>query len=66
MYVLYIHMYMLVSKAAILVVSDIKSRGQPACQEDQKKCKEESINVMHECDVERMYAVHHVLLCIIK
>jgi hypothetical protein len=35
----------------------------PACQEDQKKCKEESVNVMHECDVERMYAVYHVLYC---
>ncbi len=44
-----------------LVVSDIKSQGQPACREDQKKCKEESVNVMHECDVERMYAVYHVL-----
>jgi hypothetical protein len=42
-------------------VSDIKSQGQPASQEDRKKCKGESINVMHECDVERMYAVYRVL-----
>jgi hypothetical protein len=49
------------SQSAVSSVSDIKSQGQPACREDQKKCKEESINVMHECDVERMYAVYHVL-----
>jgi hypothetical protein len=34
-----------------VTVMDIKSRGQPACQEEQKTCKEESVNVMHECDV---------------
>ncbi len=45
----------------VITVSDIKSRGQPACQEDRKKCKEESVNVVHECDVERMYAVYRVL-----
>jgi hypothetical protein len=32
-------------------VMDVKSRGQPDCQEEQKACKEESLNVMHECDV---------------
>ncbi len=33
----------------LLTVTDIKSREQPACQEEQKTCKEESMNVMHEC-----------------
>jgi hypothetical protein len=42
-------------------VSDIKCQGQPACREDQKKCKEKNVNVMHECDVEKMYAVYRVL-----
>ncbi len=39
-------------------VSDVKSQGQPACQEDQKRCKkEEGVNAMHECDVDKMYAM---------
>ncbi len=35
----------------VITVMDIKGRGQPACQEEQKTCKEESMNVMHECDI---------------
>jgi hypothetical protein len=34
-----------------VTVSDIKSQGQPACQEEQKISREESINVIYECDV---------------
>ncbi len=52
---------MVVLGLVVLGVSDIKNQGQPACQDDQKKCKEESVNVMHECNVERMYAVYRVL-----
>jgi hypothetical protein len=36
-------------------VLDIKSQGQPACRENQKNCKEESVNAVHECDVDKMY-----------
>jgi hypothetical protein len=36
---------------SIISVSDIKSQGQTACHEEQKTCKEESMNVMRECDV---------------
>ncbi len=39
------------TKLGIMSVTDIKSRGQLACQEEQKTCKEESMNVMHKCDV---------------
>jgi hypothetical protein len=31
-------------------VSDIKSQGQPACQKEQKTCKDESMKVVCECD----------------
>jgi hypothetical protein len=34
-------------------VSDIKSQGQTACREEQKTCKEECVNVVHECDVKK-------------
>jgi hypothetical protein len=49
-------------KSWIHAVSDIKSQGQPACQEDQKRCKkEESVNAVHECDVDKTYTVCHVI-----
>ncbi len=35
----------------VLLVLDTKSRGQPACQEEQKKWRNEDVSVMYECDV---------------
>jgi hypothetical protein len=48
---------MLPKKYCVIIVLDIKSQGQPACREDQKKCEEESVNAVHECDVDKMYDV---------
>jgi hypothetical protein len=35
----------------------MKSQGQPACQEDKKKCKEGSVNAVHDSNVDNMYDV---------
>jgi hypothetical protein len=53
----FVHQYILSSIRFVAdIVSDVKSQGQQACQEDQKRCKkEEGVNTMH--DVDKMYAV---------
>ncbi len=49
------------------LVTDVKSRGQPACQEEPKTCKEESMNVMNvmnECDVQKyvLCTVYYIVM----